>query len=81
MADIREECRTLDPADDSEEAELILDDTQVLFQHFHTVSSFLVRLYSIHENGPAIYSPARLYSIPSEYLASNSSSQQRLEGH
>jgi hypothetical protein len=60
MADIREKCRTLDPANDSEGAELILDDTQVLFQHFHTVSSSLVRPHSIHENGPAIYSPARL---------------------
>jgi hypothetical protein len=34
MADIREKCRTLDPANDSEGAELILDDTQVLFNIF-----------------------------------------------
>jgi hypothetical protein len=58
-ADIREECRTLDPADGFERSELVLD-TQVLFQHFHTVSSSLVRLHSIHEYEPAIHSPVRL---------------------
>jgi hypothetical protein len=60
MANMREGCRTLDPADDSEGAELVLNDTQVLFQYLHTFSSSLVRLHSIHEYGPAIHSPVRL---------------------